>query len=152
MVVKWILAALHLLAFGFALAAILARGRALRRLRTDDPRSFRDVFVVDNIWGVSAGILLITGAFRAFGGFEKGSFYYLHQPLFHLKMTAFVAILALEVVPMFALIKWRIAFKKQQTFDTSLSRRFARISHMEAALMVIIVVAATGMARGILIS
>lgn len=152
MVVKWILAALHLLAFGFALAAVLARGRALRRLRTDDPRSFRDVFVVDNIWGVSAGILLITGAFRAFGGLEKGSFYYLHQPLFHLKMTAFVAILALEVVPMFALIKWRIAFKKQQTFDTSLSRRFARISHMEAALMVIIVVAATGMARGILIS
>ncbi len=152
MLIKWVLAAVHVLAFGFALAAVLARGRALRRLRSDDPRSFRDVFVVDNIWGVSAGILLITGAFRAFGGLEKGSYYYLHQPLFHLKMTAFVAILALEVVPMFALIKWRIAFKKQQSFDTSLSRRFARISHMEAALMVIIVIAATGMARGILLS
>ncbi|WP_285424934.1 MULTISPECIES: DUF2214 family protein [unclassified Pseudomonas] len=152
MVIKWVLAALHLLAFGFALAAVLARGRALRRLRADDPRSFRDVFVVDNIWGVSAGILLITGAFRAFGGLEKGSYYYLHQPLFHLKMTAFVAILALEIVPMFALIKWRIAFKRQQTIDMSRSRRFARISHMEAALMVIIVIAATGMARGIMLS
>lgn len=152
MLIKWVLAALHLLAFGFALAAVLARGRALRRLRTDDPRSFRDVFVVDNIWGVSAGILLVTGAFRAFGGLEKGSFYYLHQPLFHLKITAFVAILALEVVPMFALIKWRIAFKKNQPIDTSRSRRFARISHMEAALMVVIVIAATGMARGILLS
>lgn len=75
MLIKWVLAALHLLAFGFAIAAVLARGRALRRLRTDDPRSFRDVFVVDNIWGVSAGILLITGAFRAFGGLEKGSYY-----------------------------------------------------------------------------
>ncbi|MEX6662920.1 DUF2214 family protein [Pseudomonas sp. NPDC078416] len=152
MLIKWVLAALHLLAFGFAIAAVLARGRALRRLRTDDPRSFRDVFVVDNIWGVSAGILLITGAFRAFGGLEKGSYYYLHQPLFHLKMAAFVAMLALEVVPMFALIKWRIAFKKNQPIDTSLSRRFARISHMEALLMVIIVIAATGMARGILLS
>jgi putative membrane protein len=67
-------------------------------------------------------------------------------------MTAFVAILALEVVPMFALIKWRIAFKKNQPIDTSRSRRFARISHMEAALMVVIVIAATGMARGILLS
>jgi putative membrane protein len=152
MLIKWVVAALHVLAFGFALAAVLARGRALRRLRTDDPRSFRDVFVVDNIWGVSAGLLLITGAFRAFGGLEKGSFYYLHQPLFHLKMTAFVAILALEIVPMFALIKWRIAFKRNQPIDTSHSRRFARISHMEAALMVIIVIAATGMARGILLS
>jgi putative membrane protein len=36
--------------------------------------------------------------------------------------------------------------------DTSRSRRFARISHAEAALMVIIVIAATGMARGDLIS
>jgi putative membrane protein len=98
MLIKWVLAASHLLAFGFAIAAVLARGRALRRLRTDDPPSFRDVFVVDNIWGVSAGVLLITGAFRAFGGLEKGSYYYLHQPLFHLKMTAFVALLALEVV------------------------------------------------------
>jgi len=147
MLFKWVLAALHLLAFGFALAAVLSRGRALRRLRTDDARSFRDVFVVDNIWGVSAGILLITGVYRAFGGV-----YYLHQPLFHLKITAFVAILALEVIPMIALIKWRIAFKKQQPIDTSRARRFARISHMEAALMVIIVIAATGMARGNLIS
>lgn len=152
MLFKWLLAAVHLLAFGFALAAVLARGRALRRLRTDDARSFRDVFVVDNIWGISAGLLLITGAFRAFGGFEKGSFYYLHQPLFHLKILAFVLIVALEVVPMFALIKWRIAFKNQMPIDTSRSRRFARISHAEAALMVIIVIAATGMARGNLIS
>jgi putative membrane protein len=152
MLVKWLLAALHLLAFGFALAAVLARGRALRRLRTDDARSFRDVFVVDNIWGVSAGILLVTGAFRAFGGIEKGAYYYLHQPLFHLKMLAFIAIVVLEVIPMFALIKWRLAFKNQLAIDTSRSRRFARISHAEAALMVIMVIAATGMARGNLLS
>jgi putative membrane protein len=67
-------------------------------------------------------------------------------------MVAFVAILALEVVPMVALIKWRIAFKRQQIIDTSRSRRFARISHMEAALMVLMVIAATGVAQGISIS
>ena len=152
MLVKWLLAALHLLAFGFALAAVLARGRALRRLSDDDPRSFRDVFVVDNIWGIAAAVLLITGALRAFGGFEKGSYYYLHQPLFHLKMLAFIAIVALEVIPMFAFIKWRLAFKNQEHIDTRRARRFARISHAEAALMVIMVIAATGMARGNLLS
>jgi putative membrane protein len=75
MLIKWIVSSVHVLAFGFALAAVLARGRALRRLRTDDARSFRDVFIVDNIWAISAGVLLVTGAFRAFGGMEKGSFY-----------------------------------------------------------------------------
>jgi len=152
MLAKWLFAAVHLVAFGFALAAVLARGRALRRLRTDDLRSFRDVFVVDNIWGISAGVLLATGAYRAFGGLEKGSQYYLHQPLFHLKMLAFVLILLLELVPMIALIKWRIAFKNNMPVDTSRAGRFSRISHIEAALMILMVIAATGMARGILLS
>jgi putative membrane protein len=53
----------------------------------------RRVLLADNIWGVSALILLVTGGMRAFGGYEKGTDYYLHQPLFHLKMTLFVLIL-----------------------------------------------------------
>ena len=69
----------------------------------------RDVFRADSMWGVTALVLLITGVMRAFGGFEKGGAYYLHEPLFHLKMTALVLILAIEISPMMALIRWRVA-------------------------------------------
>ncbi|NWB83468.1 DUF2214 family protein [Pseudomonas gingeri] len=150
MFAHWSLAALHLLAFGIALAAVLARGGALRRLTGTSPAELRQVFVWDNLWGISAGVLLITGGLRAFGGFEKGTDYYLHQPLFHLKLTLFVIILLLELAPMITLIKWRIARKKSSVIDIGRARLFARISHIEALLIMLMVIAASGMARGFL--
>ncbi|MGA8136433.1 MAG: DUF2214 family protein [Pseudomonas gingeri] len=150
MFAHWSLAALHLLAFGIALAAVLARGGTLRRLTGTSPAELRQVFVWDNLWGISAGVLLITGALRAFGGFEKGTDYYLHQPLFHLKLTLFVIILLLELAPMITLIKWRIARKKGSVIDIGRARLFARISHIEALLIMLMVIAASGMARGFL--
>ena len=105
--------------------------------------------VADNLWGISAVILLVTGGVRAFGGYEKGTDYYLHQPLFHLKMTLFVLILLLEIAPMVALIKWRIALGRGAAIDTGRATLFARISHIEALLLMLMVVAATGMARGV---
>ncbi len=109
----------------------------------------RGVLVADNVWGLSALVLLVTGGMRAFGGFEKGTDYYLHQPLFHLKMTLLLLILLLEIVPMIALIKWRMALGKGAVIDPSKAGRLARISHIEALLLILMVVAATGMARGV---
>jgi putative membrane protein len=86
---------------------------------------------------------------RAFGGYEKGSDYYLHQPLFHLKMTLFVLILLMELAPMITLIKWRIAKARGAVLDPGRAKLFARISHVEALLLVLMMVAATGMARGV---
>ncbi|WLG25017.1 DUF2214 family protein [Pseudomonas sp. FP1154] len=148
MLAHWSLAAIHLLAFALAFWAVLTRGTALRRLAggTD---AVRNVLMADNLWGLSAVVLLVTGGMRAFGGFEKGTDYYLHQPLFHLKMTLFVLILLLEIAPMIALIKWRMALGKGRAIDPSKAGRFARISHIEALLLVLMVVAATGMARGV---
>ncbi|WLH10938.1 DUF2214 family protein [Pseudomonas hefeiensis] len=148
MLAHWSLAAIHLLAFALGFWAVLARGTALRRL-AGGMDAVRNVLMADNLWGLSAVVLLVTGGMRAFGGFEKGTDYYLHQPLFHLKMTLFVLILLLEVAPMIALIKWRMALGKGRAIDPSKAGRFARISHIEALLLVLMVVAATGMARGV---
>ena len=93
-------------------------------------------------------ILLVTGGMRAFGGFEKGTDYYLHQPLFHLKMTLFVLILLIELAPMITLIKWRIASSRGVALDSGRAKLYARISHVEALLLILMMVAATGMARG----
>ena len=148
MLAHWSLAAIHLLAFALGFWAVLTRGTALRRL-AGGADAVRNVLVADNVWGLSALVLLVTGGMRAFAGYEKGADYYLHQPLFHLKMTLFVAILLLEIAPMIALIKWRIALGKGGAIDPSRAGRYARISHLEALLLILMVIAATGMARGV---
>ena len=148
MLTHWLLAAIHLLAYGLGFWAVLSRGTAFRRLAAGTGEA-RSVLIADNLWGLSALVLLVTGGMRAFAGFEKGTDYYLHQPLFHLKMTLFVLILLLELAPMITLIKWRIARGRGGAVDTGRAKLFARISHVEALLVLLMVVAATGMARGV---
>lgn len=127
---------------------MLVRGTNLRRLAVG-VGEVRSVLVADNVWGLCALMLLVTGGVRAFGGYEKGTDYYLHQPLFHLKMTLFVLILLLEVAPMVTLIKWRVALARGAAIDTARATLFARISHVEGLLVLLMVIAATGMARGV---
>ena len=148
MLIHWILAAVHLLAVVLGFWAVLVRGTNFRRLAAG-AGEVRSVLIADNIWGISALVLLVTGGMRAFGGFEKGADYYLQQPLFHLKMTLFVVILLLEVAPMVTLIKWRIALARGAAIETGRAKLFARISHVEALLLLLMVIAATGMARGV---
>ncbi|KVL26539.1 DUF2214 family protein [Burkholderia sp. MSMB1835] len=150
MIVHWLLAAIHLSAFGVAFAAIAGRNRALRRLvASAQAADLPGVFKADAVWGLSALVLIATGLARAFGGFEKGTAYYLHEPLFHLKMTALVLILLLEIAPMLGLIRWRVAARRQQMPDIGRARAYVRIGHWQAVLVIVIVFAASGMARGI---
>ncbi|WP_175857353.1 DUF2214 family protein [Burkholderia anthina] len=150
MIVRWLLAAVHLMAFGVAFAAIAARNRALRRvIASVQAADLSGVFKADAVWGVSALVLIATGLTRAFGGYEKGAAYYLHEPLFHIKMTALVLILLLEIVPMLGLIRWRIAARRQQMPDLGRAPTYVRIGHWQAVLIMVIVFAAAGMARGI---
>ena len=148
MLAHWFLAAIHLLAFALGFWAVLTRGAAFSRLASGTGE-VRRVLLADNLWGISALILLITGGMRAFGGYEKGTDYYLHQPLFHLKMTLFVLILLMELAPMITLVKWRITSARGAALDTGRAKLYARISHVEALLLMLMVVAATGMVRGV---
>ena len=146
MTIRWLLAALHLLALGLGLGAVWARGRALQS-QLDVP-GLRRVFYADTWWGIAALIWIGTGLVRAFGGFEKGSFYYLHNHFFWAKMGLLAAILILEVAPMIALIRWRGTVARGSVPDTRAASRFARISFVQAVLVVLMVLAATAMARG----
>jgi len=146
MTVRWLLAALHLLALGVGLGAVWARGRALQGEL--DPAGLRRVFYADTWWGVAALVWIGTGLVRAFGGFEKGSFYYLHNHVFWGKMGLLVAILVLELRPMITLIRWRRLVARGEVPDTRAKRGFARSSFVQAALVVLMVLAATAMARG----
>jgi putative membrane protein len=147
MPLRWFLADIHLLGLGIGLGSIWARARSLQGPL--DPAGLRRVFYADSWWGIAALLWLVTGSIRAFGSLEKGSAYYLHNHFFLAKMGLLGLILALEVSPMVTLIRWRIQLARGQQPDTAAAPRFARISMLQAVLVVLMVLAATAMARGL---
>lgn len=144
---RWLLAAAHLLALGIGLGAIWGRRRALGG--TLDPGGLRAVFYADNWWGIAFLLWLSTGLARLFGNVEKGTTYYLQNHAFLGKMACLGLILALELWPMVTLIRWRIAIGSGRTVDTRHAGAFARISTAQAVLVVLMVLAAAAMARGL---
>jgi putative membrane protein len=50
---------------------------------------------------------------------------------------------------MVTLVRWRVQLARGEAPDTSPAGRFASISHLQAALVLLMVLAATAMARGI---
>jgi putative membrane protein len=147
MILRWTLAALHLLALGIGLGAVWARGMNLRSALT--AADLRRVFRADNAWGLAAVLWISTGLWRWLAGLEKTTAYYLHNHVFLTKMALFLLILALEISPMLTLIRWRRLTAAGQPVDTRGARRMATISFLQAGLVVLMVFAATAMARGI---
>lgn len=147
MLTRWLLASLHLLALPLGLGAVWARGRALKATRTlaDVPR----VMSADNLWGLAAVLWVVTGLVRLLEGTEKPSQYYFGNWVFYVKMALFVLILALEGWPMTVLIRWRIALVRGRPIDLAIAPTLARICALEAGLTVLMVFAATAMARGL---
>ena len=146
MAYRWIFAALHLLALGIGLGAIWTRSRALREPL--DRAGLARVFVADSWWGVAAALWLATGLTRLFSSLDKGTEYYINNRLFLLKMVLFITIVVLELAPMRAFIRWRIALRRGELPDTTQAPAFATRSVVQAALVVLMVIAAAGMARG----
>ncbi len=143
---RLLLAATHLLALGIGLGAVWTRARALRGIV--DNAAIRRAFAADAWWGIAAVLWLATGLTRLLAGTEKSVAYYVRNPLFHLKMGLFVLVLLLEIWPMITLIRWRRALGRNQTASFGSARRIARISTIEAFIIVIIVFVATALARG----
>lgn len=146
MFIRWLFAAVHLLALGIGLGAIWSRARALQGPL--DAAGLERVFYADTWWGIAAILWIGTGLARAFGGLEKGSQYYIHNYFFQAKMTMLVIILLLEIAPMVAFIRWRIQVARGVEPDVRAARTYATISTLQACLIVLMVLAATAMARG----
>ncbi len=144
--VSAVLSSLHILALALGLPAAFFRGRALKGPL--DAAGIGRVLVADNVWGVAALLWIVTGLLRAFGGFEKGTSFYMHSALFQAKLGLFVLLLVLEVRPMFTLMRWRVARAKGETPDTSSARALYTINHVEMAIVGVILFVASFMARG----
>ena len=149
MTIRWIFAALHLLALGIGLGAIWWRARALRGELDRD--GIKRVLYADNMWGTAAVLWISTGLVRAFSGLEKGAEYYTSNSAFWIKMALLAIILLLEIWPAATWVQWRIRMARGQEIEINPSRinLFATVSIVQSVLVVAMIFAATAMARGL---
>src|SRR5688572_7869853 len=151
MLVRAVVAALHYLALGIGLGAVVTRGlrlRALRRAPTDAAQ-LTPLFHADSLWGLAAALWLATGLLRAFAGLEKATAFYLRNGFFYVKMALFLAVFALELAPMVTFIKWRGARARGAApWADAPVGRLVRLNDVEVVLVVLIPFAAALMARG----
>ena len=137
----------HVAAFAFA--ACLTVELVLLRLPLT-AASARRILVADLISGVSAGMVLVVGLLRVFF-FEKGSLYYAQSGTFIAKMALFGLVALLSIAPTLEFLSWRKAIKAGEAPAVSEAklRLVRRLIHFELAGVVLILLAAALMARGV---
>ena len=148
MTLRWLLAAVHLLGLGIGLGAVWARARALGSGELDIG-AVRRVLTADAWWGIAALVWVASGLVRLLAGTEKPTGYYLHNHAFWGKMALFVAIVLLEIRPIVTFGRWRALVRRGEMPPPAPAGALARVSYIQAALVVLMVLAATAMARGL---
>jgi putative membrane protein len=146
MTLSHLIAAIHLITLGIGYGFIWMRAYQLSRVQ--DTKDLKAVFFADNMYGLAALLWIATGLWRAFGGLEKGTDYYLASQTFWMKMGLFAAVFACEIYPMIVLIRWRLQLKKGQEPDLGKGRLLSRLSYAELLLLSAMVLVAVMMARG----
>ena len=145
---RWLLAFAHLLALGIGLGAVWVRARALAAHPADRSTLAR-AFAADSAWGLAALLWISTGLWRLLAGTEKPTAYYMSSHTFWTKMALLALILALEIRPMMTLVRWRMLVGRGGMPDVGSAPALSRLSYVQAVLVVLMVLAATAMARGV---
>jgi len=109
----------------------------------------RQLVMVDLIYGVAAGAVLVTGVLRMFY-FGKGAAFYLENPLFHAKLGLFIFLALLSVYPTVQFRSWRPGVKAGQLPDVPRTRLtgMRRVVRLELLAVVLIPLLAVMMGRG----
>lgn len=114
------------------------------------PGIARTLARVDALYGIAAGILVVVGLIRVYYT-EKGSAYYLHSATFIAKIVLFSLVGVVSIRPTRQFTAWRRALKVQgvPVMDSKLRDTLRRFIHIELALMLVLILCAALMARGI---
>jgi putative membrane protein len=129
-------------------AALVVEFVLIRSALTVD--SARKIQRADMILGISAGVLLVVGLARAFH-FEKGATYYFHTWTFIAKLSLFVIVALISIIPTTEFLRWRSALSAGQVPDVSPEKMksIRSIIHYEMVGVVLIILFAALMAKGI---
>jgi putative membrane protein len=111
--------------------------------------SARRLQVTDLVLGIAAGALLMIGLLRVFF-FEKGADYYFHNHAFLTKLSLFILVALLSIIPTVEFLSWRRALKAGQvpTIGAKKLKLVTAVIHGELFAIVIILLSAAIMAKG----
>jgi putative membrane protein len=114
------------------------------------PPNVKTIVRVDLFYMLAAVVVLVTGLLRVFA-VGKGADFYLHNPVFYIKVTLFVAVGLISIRPTLQFMRWNRALKSGherilRDGDIASARRYIGL---ELALLALIPLMAVLMARGI---
>ena len=132
-----------------AVMALLTVELVLLRLDLTPPVA-RTILRMDAAYGSAALVLLVVGLLRVFYT-EKGTAYYFHSGTFLAKLTLFVIVGLLSIYPTMQFLRWRPALREQRApqLDAATRGRLRMLVHLELTLLLVILLLAPMMARGI---
>lgn len=112
--------------------------------------SARSLLRLDAAYGLSAAMLIVVGFLRVYYT-EKGAAYYFHSLPFIAKLTLFAIVGLISIYPTRQFISWRKAVRQQQApaLQEPTRRTIRAIIHVELTLLLLIMLCAALMARGI---
>jgi len=143
-----LLAYLHYISIFTMIVFLTAEAVVLRPGMTPEIR--QRLARYDAVFGFAALAVLVTGLLRVFYG-AKGYAFYVHNPVFHLKVGLFILVGLLSIPPTLTILRWKKQGKTLPDFvptpsEIAKTRRWVMI---ESHLIVFIPLAAVLMARGI---
>jgi len=133
----------------FALVAALALEFVLIKAELD-ARTARRLQLADMVFGASSGVVLVVGLLRVYY-FEKGAAYYMHSAPFIAKLSLFVVVGLLSIIPTIEFLSWSKALKQGRApvLGDDKLRKLRSVMHWELAGVVLIILCAVLMARGV---
>jgi len=142
-----IAASLHYLSI-FVLFALLTCEHILFRADLDHATAKR-LLRIDIAYGITAGLVLVTGAVRVVW-YGKGLDYYLHNGLFHAKVGLFLLLGSLAILPTLTIFNWRNDLQAGQTPRISVrqARWVTLCIRLELLILLVMPLLAVFMARG----
>lgn len=147
MTLEALLAYAHFLAI-LTLVVFISSEAALCRIEWMNAKIVERLAVVDRIYGIAAGAVLLTGLARTWWGI-KGASWYWHQPLLHLKLGLFIAVGLMSIKPTIMFIRWRKQLRAGGALpsvpEVTTARRWVMI---QAHVIAVIPLAAVFLARG----
>lgn len=147
MTLEALLAYFHFLAI-LTLVVFIASEAALCRPEWMNPTIVNRLVTVDRIYGIAAGAVLVTGLLRIYLGM-KGSSYYWHNWLLHLKLTLFVITGLISIAPTLRFIRWKKQLQAGGALpDAEEVRKTRKLVMAQAHIIPLIPLAAVFLARG----
>jgi putative membrane protein len=148
MTIEALLAYAHLLAI-LTMVTFLASEAALCRKEWLNAAVVERLARVDMVYGIAAIVVLATGLARTWWGI-KGTGWYWSQPLLHAKVTLFVVIGLISIVPTVRFLRWRKALRSTGALpDETAVRSTRRLVMIEAHLLALIPLLAVFLSRGV---